>query len=115
MSVGCLSITKPDGGAVIPDKDFYDFGESITVVCRQDYNLIGDETLICLRPGLWSKETPTCSQSQGKIFVKRLCYFVTLPHKVKTQYVYYRLIASYLLFPWRNPAEMSRRSILFHV
>ena len=37
-----------------------------------------------------------------------------LLHKVKMQYVHRRLIASYFLFPWRNPAEMSRRSILFH-
>ena len=79
MSIGCPSIVKPNGGAVIPDKDYYEFGESITVFCRQDYDLIGDETLICLRSGLWSQETPTCSQGKtirqgGKI----LCYSVTV-------------------------------------
>ena len=37
-----------------------------------------------------------------------------LPHKVKMQYVHCRLIESYFLFPCRNPAEMSRRSNLFH-
>ena len=37
-----------------------------------------------------------------------------LPHTVKTQCVHCRLIVSYFLFPWRNHAGMSRRSILFH-
>ena len=35
-----------------------------------------------------------------------------LPHKVKTQYVHCRLTASYFFFPWRDPAEISRRSLL---
>ena len=37
-----------------------------------------------------------------------------LPCKVKMQYVHCRLIASNFLFPWRNPAGMSRRSSRFH-
>ena len=35
----------------------------------------------------------------------------SLPHKVKMQYVQCKLIASYFLSPWRNPAKMSRWSI----
>ena len=33
---------------------------------------------------------------------------------MKTQYVHFRLIACYFLFPWRNHAEIRRRSFLFH-
>ena len=36
------------------------------------------------------------------------------PTKQKTQYVHWRFIAIYFLFPWRNPAEMSRQSISKH-
>ena len=42
------------------------------------------------------------------------CLYTKLPHKVKMQHMYYRLVKSYFLFPWGNPAEMSRRSIFFH-
>ena len=38
----------------------------------------------------------------------------TLPHKAKTQYVHCILTANCFLYPWRNPAEISRRLILFH-
>ena len=61
MSAGCPSITKPNGGEIIPNKSYYEFGESVTVLCRKDYDLIGDESLICLRSGLWSEQTPLCS------------------------------------------------------
>ena len=33
---------------------------------------------------------------------------------IKYKHVHCRLIASYFLFPWRNSAEMSKRSLLFH-
>ena len=35
------------------------------------------------------------------------CWCVCLPHKVKRQCVHCRLIASYFLFPWKNPAQMA--------
>ena len=44
MSAGCPSITKPYGGEIIPNKSYYEFGESVTVLCRKDYDLIGDES-----------------------------------------------------------------------
>ena len=43
-------------------------------------------------------------------YITAMIYYKTtiLLHKVKTQYVHCRLIASYFLLPWRNVAEMSR-------
>ena len=41
-----------------------------------------------------------------------LLSIIILLHKVKTQYVHCSLTASYFPFPWRNPAEMNRRSSL---
>ena len=38
----------------------------------------------------------------------------TLPNKVKMQNMHCKSIASDFLFPWRNPTEMNRRSILSH-
>ena len=64
MSTGCPSIAKPNGGEIIPNKSHFEYGESVTVLCRQAYDLLVDETLICLRSGLWSKEMPTCSQGK---------------------------------------------------
>ena len=58
----------------------------------------------------------------NNVFVKQCPYckaVVTitttfLSHKVKTQYVHCRLIVSYFPFSWRIPANLSRRSIVFH-
>ena len=36
-----------------------------------------------------------------------------LPHKVKTQYVHFRLHTNYFLLPWKIPEEISRWPILF--
>ncbi len=40
----------------------------------------------------------------------------SLPHqvKVKTQYLHFRFHAIYFLLTWKNPEEISRRSMLFH-
>ncbi len=37
-----------------------------------------------------------------------------LHHLIKTQYLLFRLHANYILSPWKNPEEISRRSMLFH-
>ncbi len=37
-----------------------------------------------------------------------------LPHKVKMQYVLFRLHTNYFLLPWEIPEEISRRSGLFN-
>ena len=36
------------------------------------------------------------------------------PHKVKMQYVHFRLHVNYFLLPWKIPEEVSRRSMLFN-
>ncbi len=42
------------------------------------------------------------------------CYRETvLSYNVKMQYVHYRLKTNYFLFPWKIPAEICRRSMLF--
>ncbi|XP_072048168.1 C4b-binding protein beta chain-like [Amphiura filiformis] len=57
----CLPINKPKDGSVDPVKDFYTFGDVITVYCRQGFQLIGDEHLFCSDTGEWLGETPKCS------------------------------------------------------
>ena len=52
--------------------------------------------------------------SNANIYKTRFSVLGRVPHKVKTQYAHCSLISRYFLFPWRNPAEMTRRSILFH-
>ena len=65
---GCPSFSKPRDGTVDPEKDWYEFGESVTLFCRRGFNLIGNERLICLRTGVWSAQIPTCSDEmfEGK-------------------------------------------------
>ncbi len=47
---------------------------------------------------------------------ERLCLWciITLPYKVKTQYLHFRSHAKYFLLSWKIPEVISRRSILFH-
>ena len=67
MFTGCPSFGKPRGGTVDPDKDSYEFGESVVVFCRQGFTLIGDERLICLRTGVWSEQIPKCSNEHDEM------------------------------------------------
>ena len=41
-------------------------------------------------------------------------FSAVLPHKVKKQYVYFRLNASYFLLPWKIVEEIKRQSMLFN-
>ncbi|XP_072014230.1 uncharacterized protein [Amphiura filiformis] len=58
---GCLSFDKISNGTVVPIKDLYNFGDSVTVFCRQGFELLGDETLVCLTSGYWHGKIPRCS------------------------------------------------------
>ncbi|XP_072042618.1 uncharacterized protein [Amphiura filiformis] len=60
---GCLPFSKPAQGTLVPDRDLYGYGESVTVYCRQGFGLQGDEVLVCLDSGLWHGQIPTCSTS----------------------------------------------------
>ena len=40
---------------------------------------------------------------------------LTLPHKVKMQYVNFRSHTKYFLLSWKIPEEISRQSMLFHM
>ncbi len=47
------------------------------------------------------------SQSTKEILLKQLS------HKVKMQYVQFKLHTNYFLLPWKNPEEISNRSVFF--
>ena len=49
---------------------------------------------------------------QGKSKHAEQNFELIVSHKVKTQYVHFRLITSYFLFPPRSPPEMRRQFIL---
>ena len=98
-----------------------------TLLCYIKEVLINIWKIIILHNQAYSKYCPNnlnILYSQNTLCTKNFpCYhifqnlhntdiFVT--HKVTSQFVHCRLLASYFLFPWRDPDEMSRRSILFH-
>ncbi|XP_072014231.1 uncharacterized protein [Amphiura filiformis] len=64
--LGCLSFEKTSNATIVPSKDLYNFGDSITVYCREGFELQGDETLVCLSSGHWHGEIPTCSLNMLK-------------------------------------------------
>ncbi|XP_072013765.1 IgGFc-binding protein-like [Amphiura filiformis] len=66
ISLGCLSFEKSSMGTLVPSKDLYNFGDSVTVYCRQGFDLLGDETLVCLSSGYWHGEIPRCSLNMLK-------------------------------------------------
>ena len=60
--IGCLSFSKPVNGLLDPNEDVYNYGQVVTVYCRQGYDLIGDDTVFCSDTGNWVGDMPTCSQ-----------------------------------------------------
>ncbi|XP_072046776.1 uncharacterized protein [Amphiura filiformis] len=60
-SSGCPPIDRPQDGSVDPVKSLYEPGDVITVYCRQEFQLIGDETLFCSSTGSWLGQSPSCS------------------------------------------------------
>ena len=65
VNAGCLPFKKPTDGRVFPDQETYNIGDSVTVYCRNGFDLIGDETLGCLSTGLWLGEIPTCKPTEN--------------------------------------------------
>ncbi|XP_072046740.1 uncharacterized protein [Amphiura filiformis] len=60
---GCLPIISihSDEGFISPVRKIYAYGDVITVYCKRELDLIGDEQLICLNTGSWLGEIPRCS------------------------------------------------------
>lgn len=72
-SVSCENPGLPDNGYQILSKRLYLPGESLTFVCYQGYELIGEAAIKCIlgNPSFWSGPLPLC---RGKIF-NDFCHF----------------------------------------
>ncbi|XP_072035074.1 uncharacterized protein [Amphiura filiformis] len=57
---GCSRPNIANEGAILPEEDWYQFGEKVMVKCKADHYLVGDEILICSDVGMWYKELPKC-------------------------------------------------------
>ena len=68
LYVGCPKFMRPANGLLDPDEDVYSIGQIVTVYCRQGYNLIGDETLVCTNAGDWHGIIPTCSDQTTGVY-----------------------------------------------
>lgn len=66
-SVSCENPGLPDNGYQILSKRLYLPGESLTFVCYQGYELIGEAAIKCIlgNPSFWSGPLPLC---RGKMF-----------------------------------------------
>ena len=63
----------------------------------------------------WRHQICRHHQSVLLLYINKMlmiCSF--LSRKVKTQYLHFRLHANYFLLPWKIPAEISRRPMLFN-
>ena len=61
-SVSCENPGLPDNGYQILSKRLYLPGESLTFVCYQGYELIGEDAIKCIMgtPSFWSGPLPFC-------------------------------------------------------
>ena len=66
LLTGCPSFETPNNGTIVPSKDLYGFGEVVTVYCRQGFDLVGNERLVCSQNRNWHGQIPRCI-SKGKI------------------------------------------------
>lgn len=66
-SVSCENPGLPDNGYQIMSKSLYLPGQSLTFVCYQGYELIGEVAIKCIlgNPSFWSGPLPLC---RGEIF-----------------------------------------------
>lgn len=69
-SVSCENPGLPDNGYQIMSKSLYLPGQSLTFVCYQGYELIGEVAIKCIlgNPSFWSGPLPLC---RGEIFAER--------------------------------------------
>ena len=51
---------EPPNGYVVPTKFHYSIGESITIVCKANYRLLGPSLAYCNPNGRWSIPLPNC-------------------------------------------------------
>ncbi len=65
---------------------------------------------------LWISILQTNSSSNfiSKSTKPRESRWKILPHKVKMQYVHFRIHTNYFLLPWKITEEISRQSVLFN-
>lgn len=68
-SVSCENPGLPDNGYQIMSKSLYLPGQSLTFVCYQGYELIGEVAIKCIlgNPSFWSGPLPLC---RGEIFAE---------------------------------------------
>ena len=57
--VNCGNLTNPVNGQLSHTAGTT-FGQTGTYRCNTGYNLVGDNTRICLATGVWSGSAPTC-------------------------------------------------------
>lgn len=69
-SVSCENPGLPDNGYQILSKRLYLPGESLTFVCYQGYELIGEAAIKCIlgNPSFWSGPLPLCRGKTGSDF-----------------------------------------------
>ncbi|AWP11025.1 selectin platelet-like isoform 2 [Scophthalmus maximus] len=62
----CGPIFFPVAGNVtcVDTVEPFSFGSQCNYACQEGYDLSGDDTLVCLASGQWSKPTPTCAVVQ---------------------------------------------------
>lgn len=71
VGVGCLPLQAPENGYLRPERDLYDFGSGIVFKCEDNYDLIGNRKVVCLKNSQFSGPVPTC---QRECFVVQLLY-----------------------------------------
>lgn len=80
-SVSCENPGLPDNGYQILSKRLYLPGESLTFVCYQGYELIGEVAIKCIlgNPSFWSGPLPLC---KGEVFAEPAFFHVYYCAKV---------------------------------
>ncbi|XP_072018478.1 complement component receptor 1-like protein [Amphiura filiformis] len=59
---GCLPFTRAtDDGTIVPVKDMYNEGDVVQLFCRQGFDVIGDQAIVCGSTGSWLGQIPRCS------------------------------------------------------
>lgn len=77
-SVSCENPGVPDNGYQILSKRLYLPGESLTFVCYQGYELIGEVAIKCIlgNPSFWSGPLPLCrGETFANIFFTEYLFF----------------------------------------
>lgn len=100
-SVSCENPGLPDNGYQILSKRLYLPGESLTFVCYQGYELIGEVAIKCIlgNPSFWSGPLPLC---RGENFAEFVCVewndpLFSVPLDFCTYTIFFRLLCSLLV------------------